>query len=434
MKMPRGLVENALGGAITASLPIISRIPGPKLLRMVPRLPVAASTGCQDLRELASRNVSFLSLLKHLKSRERPGLKRARIRNYIINPIIASQRQRERVCKRLGHRGIGALVLTPSVECNLDCELCYNKHHTRPEARLDLDTMDRVVKEAKELGAYRVSVIGGEPLLLWHDVLLLAQSNPEVLFTIMTNGQLLTPEMAEGFAERGNVELSFSIDGLRETNDRLRGAGTFDQILAAMELYRSAGGMVLYSPTITSENYEEVLSDEFIDLMLAKGAYMGYHHHYYLVGGQNRAELLLSAEQRRWVAKRIAEVHASKPIILFDNVESQIFRGGCQAVNEYVHVNHEGYVEPCCMVQFAQDSVHSRSLGEILGSEFFQQIRCVEVDCQGIKRCLVGENHEPFETIVDQTAAAPTGPHALDVFDDERTSAASKMPTCFCSS
>jgi MoaA/NifB/PqqE/SkfB family radical SAM enzyme len=276
--------------------------------------------------------------------------------------------------------------------------------------------MDRVVKEGKALGVYRVTVIGGEPLIRWRDIKNLAQNNRDILFTVMTNGTLLTQEIAEQLATAGNVELLFSIDGFQKTNDHWRTQGTYPQILTAMQLYRSMGGMVLYSPTVTTENYEEVFSDAFLDLMIAHGAYMGYYHHYYLVGGQKRSELLLNTTQLRWIEKRIQEIIASKPILIFDNVLSCLLTGGCQAVKEYVHINHRGGVEPCCMVPFAVDNIHEKPLSEILNSRFFRQLKEMPAEKSGIKRCLVGGNAALLKECVEKETVATTTPQSNEIF------------------
>lgn len=427
MPKARTVLENVLGSAISASLPILSRIPDAQMLRMMTPLPVEASTK----RELATRNASFLNVLRHLESRRETLVAKERIKSYIINPVIVSHARRATLRRLNGIAGLSSVIITPAVECNLDCRLCYNKHHADMTGQLSLETMDRVVKEARALGAYRASIIGGEPLLGWQKISELVRLNPEVLFTIMTNGVLLTDEMVEAFSPLSNVELCFSIDGPREINDELRGADTFDRVLDAMDLYRSAGGMVLYSPTITSANFTEVLSDEFVDLMIEKGAYMAYHHNYYLVGGQDDTNLLLSTDQRRWISRRILEIVESKPIAIFDNVHSRLFKGGCQAAREYVHINHMGCVEPCCMVQFSRDSVHEKPLAEILGSEFFAHLNAIRPDASGIRQCLVGQNSSTFEEIVDRDAAKPTAPCALDVFSPDRAAHRSLMPTCF---
>jgi len=422
MSAPRALFGNALSSTISAALPVLSRVPSDRLLGLVPA----------GMRERAGRNLAAVNFLKHLSARDDDAaLTRARVQSYVVNPVVASRRNRMLAGARHGTGGVGALIITPHVECNLDCQLCYNKDHDDPEACLSPETMSRVVREGKALGAFRVSIIGGEPLLRWREILGLVEAHPDVLFTIMTNGTLLTGEMAASFARLSNVELSFSIDGFEETNDAMRGAGTYSKVIAAMARYRDAGGMLLYSPTVTSENYREVLSGDFIDLMLEQGAYMGYHHHYYLVGGQDRVELLLDRDQLRWIGRRAQEVMAAKPIMIFDNVLTGLFDGGCQAIKEYVHINHMGGVEPCCMVQFARDSVHDKSLVDALRSEFFSTLCDVPHDATGVKRCLVGGNCQAFKELVDQGDARPQAPHATDVFAHIDSDRQERLPTCF---
>jgi MoaA/NifB/PqqE/SkfB family radical SAM enzyme len=427
----RRSVDGALGRALALALPLAARLPARTLAELVPPVPIDPRTGCRDLRDFAASRAPFLGVLAHINGLGDAAMRRSRVEAYLVHPVVTSRRRRAAARRRFGVDGLSALVVTPSVKCDLDCALCYNKGHRDPGVELPLDVMDRVVKEAASLGALRISIIGGEPLLRWRDVAALVERNPESLFTVMTNGQLLTTEVARAFAALPNVELAFSVDGRRETNDRFRGEGTYDRVVAAMACYRDAGGMLLYTPTITRENYREVLDDDFVETMIGLGAYMAYHHNYVMVGGQQRADLLLTADQRAWVSRRIREVVATKPILVVDNVESAIFRGGCQAGREYVHVNHRGEVEPCCMVQFARDDVRATPLVEILRSGFLAGVAKAPASARGVRECLVGAGREAFRTIVEREGAAPTGPFATGAFAADRERFRWDLPTCF---
>lgn len=429
------LYQNLLHSALTMTMPLllpaVSRLSVKQLTRMIPSLPVRNHPLGKNLREIVEKDPAYINFIRHISQRTSRSFMKSRIELYIVNAVVMSRLKRREAQKKFSIPGIGSMVITPGVECNLNCELCYNKHHFRPEDQLSLHTMDSVVEQGKDVGAYRVTIIGGEPLLRWKEICSLAEKNRDVLFTVLTNGTLLTREIAQTFAGLGNVEFCFSIDGFEETNDEWRGDGTFAQVIRAMEYYRDADGMVSFTPTITSENFFEVLSDDFIDLMIDKGAYMGYYHHYYLLGGQERTDLLLSEEQFKTMAKRIEEIVTNRPILLFDNVLSTIFQGGCQAVREYIHINHRGEVEPCCMVPFAVDNIHDKSLVEILKSPFFSSLKEIGKDSKGIKRCMIGPNSESLEQCVKRECAFDTTPRALDIFSDERTEVRSQMPTCF---
>jgi MoaA/NifB/PqqE/SkfB family radical SAM enzyme len=413
-------------------LPWISKLSTEQLLRLVP--PIAIGDSGETLRDAIKQDTVVLNLLRRIAASPTPELVEARIRRYIINPIVRGGAARRDAQAHHGVAGLASVTITPLVVCNLHCDLCYNtpEIHFDPKEYLPVGVIDRVVHEATELGAYRITFIGGEPLIRWRDIRNLAREHSEVVFSVFTNGLLLTDEVARELADCGNVELSFSIDGLEETNDKSRGAGTFKKALEAMDRWREAGGMMVYSPTVTAENYEELLSDELIDLMLAKGCYMGYYHHYDLIGGQTRTELLLSLEQLRWMEHRIQEIAAEKPISINDAVLSKLIKGGCHAVREFVHVNHRGMVEPCCMVPFAADSVFDKSLVEILQSQFFGRLNAIEKDEHGVKRCLVGENSEVLQNALADGIAEGTTKASLGLFEIEKPEGR-MFPTCFSS-
>ena len=378
----------------------------------------------------------FLNFLRHVERRglsERDVAKRTE--QYLVHPVIASESARQTARVRHGLTGLRSLILSPTVRCNLRCEHCYNLYeiHEDGHDRLSLETMERVLGEAKELGAYRVSVIGGEPLLRWRDLVSLAETHSDVLFTVFTNGLLVTDEVASALAARGNVELAVSVDGPAALHDRWRGAGTYLRAVNAIERYVAHGGMALFAPTVTAENYEALLSDAFVDAMIERGAYMGYLHHYDMVGGQERADWLLSPEQLQRMQRRIEEIHRAKPVSILSNVVSDLLRGGCPAVRDFVHINHKGEVEPCCMVPFAGASIHDQSLAAALKAPLFSDVCAIGPDAHGIKRCLVGENLVTIRRAVDRGNAHGTTTRSHALFAHEDPALLAKLPTCFSS-
>ncbi len=355
-----------------------------------------------------------------------------RVERHLVRPVLASEKAR--LFARAKHGvSLRSLIVSPTVQCNLRCEHCYNLyeiHHDGRE-RLSTEVMQRVVREGKELGAYRVSVIGGEPLLRWRALVELASAHSDVLFTVFTNGLLVTDEVARALVACGNVELAVSVDGPAPMHDAWRGAGTHAQAVAAIERYVSSGGMALFAPTVTSANVRELLSDSFVDAMIERGAYMGYLHHYDMVGGQERADWLLDERDLRWMRERIERIHGDKPVSILSNVVSDLLRGGCPAVRDFVHVNHRGEVEPCCMVPFAADSVHDKSLVEVLRSRFFEDVRGAAMDAHRIKRCLVGDNLVTLRRAVERGDAKGTTRNAHALFAHDDPAVTSKLPTCF---
>jgi MoaA/NifB/PqqE/SkfB family radical SAM enzyme len=121
--------------------------------------------------------------------------------------------------------------------CNLECEQCIYKpsinHFINEEIALD-DALD-LLYEFHEIGATKVTFLGGEPTIYGHrkngkPLLELLEGTKKIGYNYIrmdTNGQTISPLLEE--TQFLNLdEIAFSLDGFSpETNDSLRGMGTF---------------------------------------------------------------------------------------------------------------------------------------------------------------------------------------------------------------
>lgn len=423
-------------GGLKALLPLVRVCSNEQIMRFIPDVPLPEVRSLEKLGRVPGRDsiYYFLNMLRVAARRGDSAAIESFLKAYVLEPVIHSEKARAKLKRQGRGEGLSSIIITPTVICNLRCTHCYNLYeiHEDRNKHLPTETISRVLSEAQELGAYRVSFIGGEPLIRWRDIAKLSHEHPQQLFTIITNGLLLTDEAAHALAQTGRVELAVSIEGFEEQHDAIRGEGSYKGALAAMARYRDAGGLVMCSPTITTENYETILSDEFLDLMEEHGAYMAYLHHYDLVGGQESDELLPSSGQLAWMKTRIEQIHKTRAISILSNVLSDLVRGGCPAARDFVHVNHKGEVEPCCMVPFAADSVHERALEDILNSPFMNRVRDAPYDEHGIKRCLVGENSAVLREAIGHKEAKGTTLRSYEVLSHAEAEFGDRLPTCFC--
>lgn len=145
---------------------------------------------------------------------------------------------------------VRSFSLAVAQKCNLGCTYCYAQEgdfgnaakNMSPEVALT--AVERLF-EGVESGSQRIALafLGGEPMLnrevvyaaTQHAAQLGQSRGVPVAFSITTNGTLLTAEDAE-FFERFGFHVTISIDGDRETHDRLRpyksGRGSYDGIIA----------------------------------------------------------------------------------------------------------------------------------------------------------------------------------------------------------
>lgn len=125
--------------------------------------------------------------------------------------------------------------------CQLHCRQCLYKPLLCSESiDIDFETLKELLNVFKSLGAYKVSFLGGEPTLYhdlksnttFTDVLRFCKRIGYRYVRFDTNGQFQA-----GFLEQKNLnyadEITFSLDGFdRETNDIVRGKGSFDRCLS----------------------------------------------------------------------------------------------------------------------------------------------------------------------------------------------------------
>ena len=131
--------------------------------------------------------------------------------------------------------GIFSALINLTHHCNMACRYCLmglqplkegylenSKEMTESTAMKSLDFLDK----AGVPSPVSLTFFGGEPLLafrLMKNVVSRAEAHypGRFLFSMITNGTLLTDEAID-FIREYRVGLVFSIDGNRESNDRLR--------------------------------------------------------------------------------------------------------------------------------------------------------------------------------------------------------------------
>ena len=103
------------------------------------------------------------------------------------------------------------LFLSIINSCQLRCQGCWVDVES-PRQMMDLDTLNRVVGDAKKRGNSYFGILGGEPFL--HPNLLeLLAAHPDCYFQIFTNGQLITDSVARELRRLGNATPLVSIEG-----------------------------------------------------------------------------------------------------------------------------------------------------------------------------------------------------------------------------
>lgn len=163
----------------------------------------------------------------------------------------------------LGTLRLTELWLHTNNSCNLACSHCLVSSGPDGDRGLPTDALLRVIAEARALGVRRFFFTGGEPFLR-KDILTLIDAvlqEPRTELAILTNGILFTPTMVGELGRRdaSRLKIQISLDGsTAETNDPIRGAGSFQRIVHGITGSIAAGLSVTVSTVITDTNAEDV--------------------------------------------------------------------------------------------------------------------------------------------------------------------------------
>ncbi len=127
--------------------------------------------------------------------------------------------------------------------CNLSCVHCLSSSGRRDPRELTTAECKAVIDELQRMQVFYVNIGGGEPTVrpdFWELVDYATAHHVGVKFS--TNGVKITPEVAARLAAGDYVDVQISLDGATaEVNDAVRGPGSYDTALRAMQHLADAG-------------------------------------------------------------------------------------------------------------------------------------------------------------------------------------------------
>ncbi|MGA1794015.1 MAG: radical SAM protein [Thermoplasmatota archaeon] len=158
--------------------------------------------------------------------------------------------------------------------CNLRCLTCYNQPLDHGKDSIGTEEIERLLDSLgdriKEGATF--AILGGEPLIVPELTLKACRIAKDrgMVPIISTNGTLVTKEIAREL-RRNDVELQVSLDGATAgTNDRIRGAGTFEKVRKNFAVLVKNKVHTILSMVVCQENFHEL--GEFMELSRKWGA------------------------------------------------------------------------------------------------------------------------------------------------------------------
>ena len=300
---------------------------------------------------------NWTKLMCNIINNVHPNIVQTVFTNFLLNAAIRGWTEIQRNKDKYGHEIPFTILVDPTTSCNKHCVGCWAADYNK-SLNLSYDQLDKLFTEGKGLGIYFYIMTGGEPLVRKNDILKLAKKHSDCVFMFFTNGTLIDQKFCDDLIEVGNLVPTISVEGFDDATDGRRGDGSWKDIMRAMDLMKSNKIPFGFSTCFTTDNCDSVLSEEFIDLMIDKGAYFSWYFTFMPIGCKTDTSLMANPDQREKLYRTIRAWRSTKSIFNMDFWHDAEYVGGCVAGGRrYCHINANGDVEPCVFCHYSNANI-----------------------------------------------------------------------------
>ncbi len=267
-----------------------------------------------------------------------------------------------------------------SLRCNFHCQYCYAPDKSVFDSELNPEEIQNAIIQAKDLGARKMIILGGEPMLYPHILRMLRFMRGEGLNVEMfTNGSQITPETAAQLFALG-VDVVLKMNSFNENiQDALAGKkGAYKIIQEAFKNLKNSGypspkKRLGISTIICEQNFDELINmweelrrqniEPYFEIMTPQGK------------ARNNEWLHVELNKLKELFFKISEIDKKKYGIGWDP-QPPLMGVKCLRHQFSCLLNSQGYVLPCVGVNILLGNIRQRSLKEIIyESEIMEELR-----------------------------------------------------------
>ncbi len=296
------------------------------------------------------------------------------------NRIYGGEYSQEEIAEAVRNGRLLSMEIEFNKSCNFRCMYCYVGDNGRRRNELSREEFFDVISQARELGARKMIILGGEPMLYPHIMEMIAFIRDlDMEVELFTNGTNITRDVAQALYEAGaRVVLKMNTFD-EKLQDLLSGRkGAYAQIHNALRNLKSAGYPSTDHPmgvstVICQQNIEELprlwewLRDQnivpYFEMITPQG------------GARENETLAVDSKSAEEFFHRISEIDRTKYGYEWEP-KPPLVGGECLRHQFSCAVNSEGYVQPCVGVTIFIGNVRERKLQDILSeSEVVQDLK-----------------------------------------------------------
>lgn len=158
-----------------------------------------------------------------------------------------------------------------TLKCNLTCQHCYasSSPYVDDAQELSSNESSKFIRDFAKASGLFIDFTGGEALLRddTFDQLALARS-VGLRVGLLSNGKLITPKNAERLKSSVH-EVTISIDGSKDTHDKIRGDGAYNKAIEAIRNLVELGIDTAVTTLMTDRSFPVL--DDILELLLRNG-------------------------------------------------------------------------------------------------------------------------------------------------------------------
>lgn len=322
--------------------------------------------------------------------------------NSCQNRIFGAEFSKEEIEEAVRNNRLLSMEIEFNRSCNFHCVYCYATNNSKHENELSREEICDVIIQAKELGARKIIILGGEPMLYPHVMEMIQFIKKEELdIELFTNGTNITLPVARELLKY-NVTVVLKMNTFDEKlQDMLSGKkGAYQQIQTAFRNLKEAG-----YPSGCPMGISTVICRQNIDELAKMWEWLreqNINPYFEMITPQGKARgsnfLDIEINRIQELFHEIAEIDREKYGYHW-NPQPPLVGGECMRHQFSCAVNSEGYVQPCVGVTISVGNIRERKLEDIIrDSEVIQDLKnyketikgpcgeCAQVnDCYGCR-------------------------------------------------
>lgn len=337
--------------------------------------------------------MSELNLQRHISDAIRRIMVKA-YSNVLRNPLEAktvwrlqqtflkSEKRRSEINDKDGIDVPPFLICSIATTCNLHCKGCYARANgiaadsaEDQKESLSPEQWKAVFEDASSLGINFALLAGGEPMMR-KDILECVAEVEDMIFPIFTNGTLIGPSYISFLKQHLNMIPVISIEGMEHSTDERRGKGMYKRAMLSVDMLHKEDLFFGTSITVTTENFDLVTSDAFVDNLRSLGCKLIIYVEYVPTEPGTEPLALNDQDQERMEAVQAHQAELFKDMIIISFPGDEKHMGGCLAAGRgFFHIGPDGSAEPCPFSPFSDSSVLDLGVKGALASPLFRKLR-----------------------------------------------------------